>query len=105
MISIFIIIISGLQITLEAYSDVVERIFKVVNEVVFNSTISENLFREIVEITYNDLKMKENSAPYLKGFMIFFVLILASFTTTDAIIQKSLFRYNLINDQTGDYSE
>jgi secreted Zn-dependent insulinase-like peptidase len=95
MISIFIIIISGLQITLEAYSDVVERIFKVVNEVVFNSTISENLFREIVEITYNDLKMKENSAPYLKGFMIFNKIIIQNNTDYSENLNVNILIYSV----------
>ena len=39
------------------------------------------------------------------GFFIFFVLILASFITTNAIITKSLFRYQFINDKTGAYTE
>ena len=33
------------------------------------------------------------------------MLILLSFATTDAIIIKSLFRYNHIKDATGNYSE
>ena len=41
----------------------------------------------------------------LGGFIIFFLLILLSFSTTDAIILKSLFRYNHISNTTGDYSE
>ena len=41
----------------------------------------------------------------LIGFIIFFVLILLTFATTDAIIKKSLFRYDLVKNITGDYSE
>ena len=69
-----------MQITLEAFSDVFEKIFIEVNEVVLNSTITENIFKEILEITYDELKEKENSSPYMKGFMIFNKIIIKNNT-------------------------
>ena len=36
--------------------------------------------------------------------MIFFLLILASFATTESIIRKSLFRYKRTSNTTGAYS-
>ena len=56
---------------IEAFSDVIERIFKEVNEIILNSTISENFFKEILEITMDELKEKQNSLPYMKGFFYF----------------------------------
>ena len=37
--------------------------------------------------------------------MIFFLLILASFATTESIIRKSLFRFKKTSNATGDYSK
>jgi hypothetical protein len=37
--------------------------------------------------------------------MIFFVLILASFATTESIIRKSLYRFKKTSNTTGDYSK
>ena len=37
--------------------------------------------------------------------MIFFVLILASFATTESILRKSLFRFKKTSNITGDYSK
>ena len=37
--------------------------------------------------------------------MIFYLLILISFTTTDAIVKKTLLRYKFIHDKAGAYSE
>jgi secreted Zn-dependent insulinase-like peptidase len=61
----------GIHLTIEAYSDVVENIFKEATDIVLNSTVSESIFKEVMEITYNEFKEKENSAPYQKAFMIF----------------------------------
>lgn len=67
----FIINFRGIHLTIEAYSDVIENIFKEITDVILNSNVSESVFKEVIEITYNEFKEKENAAPYQKAFMIF----------------------------------
>jgi hypothetical protein len=57
------------------------------------------------EIVRKFLIIFKQTAKSLVGFMIFFVLILASFATTESIIRKSLFRFKKTSKASGPYSK
>ena len=58
-----------------SYSDVIEKIFFEINEIIFNSNLSESMYKGIIEMTYNEFKMKENAIAYEKAFIMFNKLI------------------------------
>ena len=62
-----------------------------------NSNITESLFKEIHEITMNELKENFISTPYIKGFMIFDKIIRKNYKNYSEKIEVNNFLIQSLN--------
>ena len=63
MISKYLFIPSGINITVEAYSDLVHLIFRIIAEHVFSSKFKKRIFYETLVITEKDFRLRNVDFP------------------------------------------